>query len=192
MPKHANEATSNDVSRETTTTDDVSRETATPAGEQQRGDVAPGTDAVADPPADAPEPEAVAPGTDAVTDPPADDPAPAAGETFDAAYVQQLRSQSGRYRQELRTAQQQLDGLRRALHSERVAALGILADPADLPYTAEYLDAEPDELRDAAEALVRERPHLRTRRVSGDVGQHAAGSDAAGLSLLGLLRAGAQ
>ena len=95
------------------------------------------------------------------------------------------RRQAAAYRRRLRESERRADDLAGRLFTERVAALGILADPADLPYDAALLD-DVDALRDAAEALVAERPHLRARTLP-TMPAPDAGS-AADVSLMGLLR----
>jgi hypothetical protein len=98
-----------------------------------------------------------------------DEPDPNA-ETFPRNYVDKLRRQNAEHRKRAATAAEETDRLARALFTERVAALGLLADPADLAYDADALDS-PDALRAAAEALLAARPHLRTRRITQRVGQ---------------------
>lgn len=114
------------------------------------------------------------------------DGSPDDGDTFSREYVSKLRGQAQRYRGELRTAQQQVQDLQRELHTERVRGLGLLADPADLPFDADHLD-DPDGLRAAVDQLLTERPHLRARRTRGDIGQHEHVSTD-GVSLASLLR----
>ena len=109
------------------------------------------------------------------------------GDTFSREYVSKLRGQAQRYRGELRTVQEQLQSLQHELHTERVRGLGLLADPADLPFDADHLD-DPDALQAAVEQLLTERPHLRARRTRGDIGQHEHVSTSTGVSLAGLLR----
>ena len=97
------------------------------------------------------------------------EPDPAA-ETFPRNYVDKLRRQNAEHRKRATAAAEETDRLARALFTERVAALGLLADPTDLAYDADVLDS-PDALRAAAEALLADRPHLRTRRITQRVGQ---------------------
>lgn len=93
-----------------------------------------------------------------------------------------VRDQAARYRRRLRDAEA-------ALWSERVAALGILADPDDLPYDADALH-DPDRLRELADELVERKPHLRSRRIRERAGQ-GEGSGADGVNLAALLARGA-
>lgn len=97
------------------------------------------------------------------------EPDPAA-ETFPRNYVDKLRRQNAEHRKRATAAAEETDRLARALFTERVAALGLLADPTDLAYDADVLDS-PDALRAATEALLADRPHLRTRRITQRVGQ---------------------
>lgn len=62
------------------------------------------------------------------------------------------------------------DKYARELLQARVAATGRLADPTDLPYSAEFLD-DADALTAAIDALLEAKPHLASRKPAwGDVG----------------------
>lgn len=100
-------------------------------------------------------------------------------ETFDRAYVENLRTESGNYRKRASDAEQEL-------HVFRVGALGKLADPTDLPYDPAYSD--PEKLAAAVDALLEKKPHLKARKLAGDVGQHGDGGDAGAFSLSAMLR----
>jgi len=117
---------------------------------------------------------------DETTDEPEGDP-----ETFPREYVEKLRQESGKYRQ--RAAK--TDELAQRLHTALVAATGRLADPEDLVFDEAHLDDD-EALERAISDLLSRKPHLASRRVAGDVGQGASG-DSVGVSLAGLLRAGA-
>jgi hypothetical protein len=97
--------------------------------------------------------------------------------------VQQLRKESAGYRERA----QQADALAQRLHAALVAATGRLADPSDLPFAAQHLD-DADALTAAIDELLQAKPHLKSRRVVGDVGQ-GAGGKAAGVDLAAMLRA---
>src|SRR5699024_8701467 len=86
--------------------------------------------------------------------PPAEDPAgtePAEddedededGDTFPRAYVKRLRERSAGYRARAKDAEARTAELERALFTERVRALDVLADPSDLPFDADLLE-DPD------------------------------------------------
>ena len=122
--------------------------------------------------------------------PPADTPNPDEGETpepetFPREYVEQLRQESGRYRQRAQRA----DDLAQRLHLALVTATGKLADPTDLPFDESHLD-DADALSAAIDDLLGRKPHLATRRPSGDVGQGASTTGDT-VSLAGILRANA-
>jgi len=104
-------------------------------------------------------------------------------ETFDRAYVEQLRDESARYR----TRAQRTDDLAARLHTALVAATGRLADPDDLTFDAAHLDDE-DALTAAVDDLLARKPHLASRRVAGDIGQGMSGGGDT-VDLAGLLRA---
>lgn len=98
------------------------------------------------------------------------------GDTFPREVVEKLRREAAGYRDRAKTAEAHAEELSRALFTARVAATGKLADPTDLPYTAELLD-DTDALTSAVDALIAAKPHLKARRVSGDAGQGVRGHD---------------
>lgn len=104
----------------------------------------------------------------------------------DAAPVARARRQAARYRRELREVESERDELAAALWTERVAALGVLADPTDLPHDPDALH-DPDRLRELADELVARKPHLRSRRIRERAGQ-GEGDGSGIVSLSGLLR----
>lgn len=103
-------------------------------------------------------------------------------ETFPREYVQKLRDESAKYR----TKAGKADDLARRLHVALVAATGRLADPEDLPFDESHLEDE-DDLLSALDDLLVRKPHLASRKPSGDVGQ-GAGSGSDDFNLAGLLR----
>lgn len=107
-------------------------------------------------------------------------------ETDETAPVARARRQAARYRRELREVESERDELAAALWTERVAALGVLADPTDLPHDPEALH-DPDRLRELADELVAAKPHLRSRRIRERAGQ-GEGDGSGAVSLSGLLR----
>ncbi|BAX92046.1 hypothetical protein [Mycobacterium shigaense] len=106
---------------------------------------------------------------------------------FPRDYVERLRKESAGYRDKAKTAEGRSDELARQLFAARVAATGLLADPRDLPFDANWLDSE-TELRGAIAALLDDKPHLKARNVTGDIGQGRRGEAAAKVNLIGLLR----
>lgn len=104
-------------------------------------------------------------------------------ETFDREYVTKLRDENARYRQRAGKA----DDLAQRLHTALVAATGLLADPSDLPFDEAHLESS-EALTEAVEALLESKPHLRSRRPSGDIGQGVSES-ADTVNLAGMLRA---
>lgn len=112
-------------------------------------------------------------------------------DTFDRAYVKRLRARSAGYRTRANAAEGRVSELEHALFTERVRALDVLADPADLPYDPDALD-DPDALRAAVADLVAKRPHLRRRGVAGgETGAREQHDSTDPVSLLGLMRGGA-
>lgn len=118
-------------------------------------------------------------------EPPLEDD-PEGGSTGDDSQVTALRKEAGNYRRQLRDVEARRDELELELYRERVAALGILADPADLEFDAEAM-ADPARLRELADELVTAKPHLRSRKIRERAGQ-GEGSGGDGFSLAGLLR----
>jgi hypothetical protein len=108
-------------------------------------------------------------------------------ETFPRSYVEKLRKESQRYRERAKTAEANLDAALRELFTARVTATGKLADPDDLPYDAELL-AEEDKLTEAIDELIKRKPHLAARKISGSVGQGVTGTKDEPFSLLGRLK----
>ncbi|WP_199255618.1 hypothetical protein [Mycolicibacterium mengxianglii] len=108
-------------------------------------------------------------------------------ETFPREYVEQLRRENANYRERARTAESRADERERALHLAKVAATGKLADPTDLPFRPEHLDDD-DTLTAAVDALLEDKPHLRARKASGDIGQGQLGKDAGPVNFSTLFR----
>ena len=112
------------------------------------------------------------------------------GDTFPRSYVKRLRERSAGYRARAKDAEARTAELERALFTERVRALDVLADPSDLPFDAALLE-DPDALRAAADDLVARRPHYRRRGVAAGTGSRDEAAAGSGVSLLGLMRGGA-
>lgn len=108
------------------------------------------------------------------------------GDTFPRAYVEELRRENARYRDRAKKA----DDLAERLHRARVEATGRLADPTDLPYDDSLIEDD-DALAGAIDALLEQKPHLASRRVSGDIGQGVGANGGQAVSLGAMLRANA-
>jgi hypothetical protein len=104
-------------------------------------------------------------------------------DTFPREVVEKLRQENGKYRQRAQAA----DTLAQRLHTELVRATGRLADPTDLPFDAEHLD-DPEKLTAAVDELLDTKPHLASRRPSGDIGQGQRGPASGSFSLLDTLK----
>lgn len=104
-------------------------------------------------------------------------------ETFPRSYVEKLRKENAGYRERA----QRSDDLAHRLHAALVTATGKLADPRDLPFSAEHLE-DTDALNQAIQDLISDKPHLASRKPRGSIGQGATGS-ADTVDLAGLLRA---
>lgn len=103
-------------------------------------------------------------------------------ETFPREYVQKLRDEAAKYR----TKAGKADDLAHRLHIALVTATGRLADPSDLPFDESHL-TDPAALVAAMDDLLAKKPHLASRKPSGDVGQ-GAGSGSDDFNLAGMLR----
>ena len=101
-----------------------------------------------------------------VSEAPSGDP-----DVFSREYVSELRDEAKTQRLRARDAETERDRLREHLWVARVDALGLLADPTDLPADVEALD-DPDAIRAAVDDLLARKPHLARRRAVGDIGQH--------------------
>lgn len=103
-------------------------------------------------------------------------------ETFPREYVEKLRAENA----ETRIKAKKADEYARRLHTALTAATGRLQDAEDLPFDASHLD-DPEALEAAITELLERKPHLATRRVSGDIGQGVT-ETSSGVDLAGLLR----
>lgn len=111
--------------------------------------------------------------------------APDDAETFPRDYVEKLRDENAKYRQRAKDR----DEIAASLHTALVAATGRLADPTDLDFNDEHL-SDPEALSAAVESLLEAKPHLASRKPSGDIGQGASVSSDT-FSLSGLLKTNA-
>lgn len=87
-------------------------------------------------------------------------------ETFDRAYVTRLRAEAAQHR----THASDRDQLAARLGTELVRATGRLADPTDLPFDPAFL-TDDAALDTALDDLLKRKPYLAARRVSGDINQ---------------------
>lgn len=114
-----------------------------------------------------------------------DDQADDTAETFPRDYVVKLRDENAKYRQRA----QDRDTVAERLHTALVAATGRLQDPSDLAYDDAHLD-DPEALAAAVDELIATKPHLASRKPTGDIGQGLSPlSDT--FSLMGALRTNA-
>jgi hypothetical protein len=105
-------------------------------------------------------------------------------ETFPAEVVHKLRDENAK----LRIKAKRSDELAQQLHTELVRATGRLADPTDLEYNEEHL-ADPEKLTGAIDSLLTAKPHLKSRKVTGDVNQGNRAAAEAPKDFSALLRA---
>ena len=95
-------------------------------------------------------------------------------DTFPRKYVEELRDENARYRQRAGIA----DELAKRVHRLMVERTGRLADPDDLPFDETHLEDE-QSLIAALDALLDSKPHLASRRPTGNIGQGASGAEGA-------------
>lgn len=70
-----------------------------------------------------------------------------------------------------------IEALQQRLLTALVEADGRLQDPTDFPFNADFLD-DKDSLTEAIGNLIETKPHLKKRRVSGDIGAGNRGNSA--------------
>ena len=104
-------------------------------------------------------------------------------DTFPRDYVEKLRDENAKYRQRAQKA----DDLAHRLHNALTDATGRLADPSDLPYDESHLD-DPEALETAISELLAKKPHLGSRKPSGNIGQGVSSSTDA-VDLAAMMRA---
>jgi len=101
------------------------------------------------------------------------DPA-SAPDSFPRAYVENLRRESAGYRDRAKLADDAMTRL--AAATVQQAAGTLLADPTDLPYDPQSMAddqgfPDPAKIGEAARQLIERKPHLASRKPSGDAGQ---------------------
>ena len=106
--------------------------------------------------------------------------------TFPREYVEKLRAENAENRVKAKKA----DDYAQRLHTALTAATGRLADPSDLPFEESHLE-DPEALETAITDLLTKKPHLATRRPTGDIGLGVHGDSPDTTNLAGLLRANA-
>ena len=89
-----------------------------------------------------------------------------AAETFPRSYVEKLRSQNARYRERAKTPTPTASG---CTPSWSAPPAGWPTRPTSIP----HLD-DPDALAAALDDLMARKPHLASRRPTGDIGQGAS------------------
>lgn len=102
---------------------------------------------------------------------------------FPRKVVEDLRKEAAKYRERSK----HVDSLEQRLHVALVAQDGRLQDPTDLPFDAAHLEDE-NKLKEAIAEVIARKPHLKARKLTGDVGAGARG-DAVETDLLSLIRA---
>lgn len=107
--------------------------------------------------------------------------------TYPAKVVKDLRKENASYRERARTAEARADDLAHQLFRLRVEATGKLADPDDMPYSAELL-SDDDKLNAAVDELLSKRPHYAKRRATGSIGQGERGHETVPQDFSALLR----
>lgn len=111
---------------------------------------------------------------------------------FPRAYVEKLRAEAASHRTTGQEARREALLLREALQSAalREGCAGVLHEPVE--WSEDFIgeDGLPDvdRVREAAEALAEDKPHL--ARVRGDAGQRFRGTESGTVDLADLLRAG--
>ena len=110
------------------------------------------------------------------------------GDTFPRSYVERIRNKSAGYRTRATEAEARAGDLERALFTERVRALDLLADPGDLEFRADLLD-DAAALEQAARDLLARKPHYGRRATVAGSGVRDT-PDGEEFGLLDIMRAG--
>ncbi|WP_374158772.1 hypothetical protein ACEWX3_04630 [Mycobacterium sp. G7A2] len=132
---------------------------------------------------DSTETSEVADDTDTEAETPAEETEADTEETFPRSYVERLRRESAGYRERATKG----DTYAQRLHTELVRATGKLADPTDLPFDEAHLDNR-DALTAAVNDLLDRKPHLASRRPTGDIGQGVVSGRGSNVDLAAILR----
>ncbi|KWX22313.1 hypothetical protein AFM11_21000 [Mycolicibacterium wolinskyi] len=105
----------------------------------------------------------------------------------DSATLAKVRREAKNLRDRAKAAEARADELARELWTARVAATGKLDNPAELPFDAEILD-DADAINQAIEAAIAQRPYIKSRKLSGNVGQGQRGESTGPHDFSGLFR----
>lgn len=87
----------------------------------------------------------------------------------------------------LTEATSQVEALSQAVFTAQVGSLGLLVDPAEMPYDPALVN-DPDALQAAVSALLVAKPYLAKMRVSGDIDQGPRDEVTPPVSLTGILK----
>lgn len=117
-----------------------------------------------------------------------DDAGDLEGDNFPRSYVERIRNKSAGYRTRATEAEARTGDLERALFTERVRALDLLADPGDLEFQADLLDGGAA-LEQAARDLLAQKPHYGRRGTVAGSGVRDT-PDGEEFGLLDIMRAG--
>jgi hypothetical protein len=108
-------------------------------------------------------------------------------DTFPRQVVEDLRRESAGYRERAKTAEARVTELAQQRHESLVRLDGRLQDFTDLPFTADaVLDAEA--ITEAITELIAAKPHLKSRKPTGDIGQGMRGAADEPFSLIGAIK----
>lgn len=104
-----------------------------------------------------------------------------------SATLAKVRREAKNLRDRAKAAEARADELARELWTARVAATGKLDNPAELPFDAEILD-DTDAINQAIETAIAQRPYIKSRKISGEVGQGQRGESPGPHDFSGLFR----
>src|SRR5690625_542652 len=104
------------------------------------------------------------------------------------SHGKRLRERSNGDRLQLRERESEVETLQRQLFAERLQRLDLVIDHDAVPFNAALLDDD-DALEEHIEGLLADKPYLRKRKVSGNIGQHSSnGVGGSSVSLMDKLR----
>jgi hypothetical protein len=109
-------------------------------------------------------------------------------DTFPRQVVEDLRRESAGYRERAKTAEARVTELAQQRHESLVRLDGRLQDFTDLPFDPDAV-LEAEAIAETITELIGAKPHLKSRKPTGDIGQGMRGADGAPFSFIDAIRA---
>jgi hypothetical protein len=99
-----------------------------------------------------------------------------------------LRRSQDAYRQRAKTAEGRVADLVQQRHEALVRLDGRLQDSTDLPFDPDAV-LEPDQITETITEMITAKPHLKSRKPTGDIGQGVRGTADEPFNLIGAIKA---